>query len=329
MKIANETKIGILTVFSVAILILGFNFLKGKDIFSNTMDLYGEYDHINGIKISNPVLYNGFAIGKVTDLEITPRGTILATLTLKTDIRIPDNTMAKIISQDLLGSKAIELIIGDSRSFLEDGDTVQTGYELSLTESVNSQVLPVKAKAEKLLGTVDSILLSVQYILNPNFRSNIDQSFASIKRSIETLEVTASRVDTMVKFQSARLKTITTNIESITTNFKNNNQRISDILANVNQITDSLAKANILETIQNANKALADVALITEKINSGKGSLGLLINDEKLYNNLNSSASDLDKLMIDIKNNPKRYVHFSIFGGGNKKSKEDSSEQKK
>ncbi len=318
MKLSNEVKIGLLGIVAIALFIFGFNFLRGQDLFSNNKEIYVEYQHIAGIKVASVVLYNGFSIGKVSELSLSKRGTIIATLNIQEDIDIPDNSVAKIVSQDLLGSKAIELMIGDSRSFINDGDTLNSDIELSLAESVNSQVLPVKAKAEKLLGTMDSILVSVQYILNPNFRSNIDKSFASIKRSIETLEVTASRVDTMVRFQSARLRTITTNIESITTNLKNNNQHISEILANVNQISDSLAKSNLLQTINNANKALADVAAITEKINNGGGSIGLLINDEKLYQNLNNSASDLDKLLIDIKANPKRYVRFSIFGGGNK-----------
>lgn len=325
MKINNETKVGIITVFSVTILILGFNYLKGKDIFTDTVDIYAEYEQINGIKASNPVLYNGFIIGKITDLELSPRGTIIATLTIKPDLQIPDNTIAKIVSQDLLGAKAIVLHFGDSRTFVEEGDTLRTDVEMSLAESVNSEVLPVKQKAEKLLGTVDSILISIQYILNPNFRSNIDQSFASIKRSIETLEVTATRVDSMVKYQSARFKTISNNIESISTNLKNNNERISNILQNVDQISDSLARVNFVQTIDRANKALTDIALITEKINKGQGSLGLLVNDEKLYNNLNQSSKDLDKLLVDLRLNPKRYVNISVFGGGNKKYKEPDS----
>ena len=306
MKINNETKIGIITVFSVTLLVLGFNFLKGKDVFTDTIDVYAEYDHINGVKISNPILYNGFSIGTITDLEVSPKGTIIATLTIKPGFNIPDNTIAKIASQDLLGAMAIELIFGDSRTFIEEGDTLRSEIQMSLAESVNSEVLPVKQKAEKLLGTVDSILVSIQYILNPNFRSNIDQSFASIKRSIETLELTATRVDSMVKYQSVRFKIISNNIESITTNLRNNNQKITDILTNVDQISDSLAKVNFVETINRANKALADVAMITEKINSGQGTLGMLVNDDKLYHNLNQSSRDLDRLLVDLRLNPKR-----------------------
>lgn len=322
MKINNETKVGIITVLSVTILILGYSYLKGEDVFTDTVDIYAEYDQISGIKVSNPVLYNGFIVGKITDLVLSPQGTIVARLTIKPELQIPENTIAKIVSQDILGAKAIVLYFGDSRTFIDEGDTLRTDVEMSLAESVNSEVLPVKQKAEKLLGTVDSILISIQYILNPNFRSNIDQSFASIKRSIETLEVTATRVDSMVKYQSARFKSISNNIESISTNLKNNNEKITNILQNVDQISDSLAKVNFIETINRANKALSDIAIITEKINTGQGTLGMLVNDDKLYINLTQSSKDLDKLLVDLRLNPKRYVSLSMFGGSNKKYKE-------
>lgn len=325
MKINNETKVGIITVLSVTILILGYNYLKGTEVFTDTIDIYAEYAQINGINESNPILYNGYAVGKVTDLELTERGTIIATLTLKPGLQIPDNTIAKIVSQDLLGAKAVVLQFGDSRTFVEEGDTLRTDMEMSLAESVNSEVLPVKQKAEKLLSTMDSILVSIQYILNPNFRSNIDQSFASIKRSIETLEVTATRVDSMVKYQAARFKVISSNIESISSNLKNNNQKITDILSNIDQISDSLTRINFVSTIDRANKALEDIAIITEKINTGQGTLGMLVNDDKLYHNLNQSSRDLDRLLVDLRLNPKRYVNVSVFGGRSKKYKESDS----
>jgi phospholipid/cholesterol/gamma-HCH transport system substrate-binding protein len=322
VKISNETKVGALTVIAITLLVLGYNFLKGKDIFTDTHDYYAKYENINGIKVSNPVLYNGFSVGKVTALSLNENGEVIATLTLQPELKIPVNSIAKIASQDLLGAKAIVLLFSDARTYHQEGDTLQSDVEMSLSESVNTQVLPVKAKAEKLLGTMDSILVTVQTILNPNFRNNIDESFSSIKRSIETLEKTATRIDTLVKFQSARFASITLNIESITSNLKNNNQKITDILTNVNQISDSIAKINFIATIDNANRAIAQVASITEKINNGQGSLGLLVNDEALYNHINQSAADLDKLMVDLRLNPKRYVHLSLFGGKNKKYKE-------
>ena len=233
MKISNETKVGSLTVIAITVLIIGYNFLKGKDLFTNTVDYYAKYENINGIKVSNAILYNGFNVGKVTSLDLNENGEVIATLTLQPNVKIPINSIAKIASQDLLGAKAIVLLFSDARTYHQEGDTLQADVEMSLSESVNTQVLPVKAKAEKLLGTMDSILITVQTILKPNFRNNIDESFSSIKRSIETLEKTANRIDTLVKFQSARFANITANIESITSNLKNNNQKITTF---INQI---------------------------------------------------------------------------------------------
>ena len=178
MKISNETKVGSLTVIAITILIIGYNFLKGKELFTNTVDYYAKYENINGIKVSNAILYNGFSVGKVTALDLNENGDVIATLTLQPNVKIPINSIAKIASQDLLGAKAIVLLFSDARTYHQEGDTLQAEVEMSLSESVNTQVLPVKAKAEKLLGTMDSILITVQTILNPNFRTLKDRADA-------------------------------------------------------------------------------------------------------------------------------------------------------
>lgn len=324
MKISNETKIGILTAFSITIFILGFNFLKGNDFFQMTDDYYAVYDHTDGLDVSNPVLYNGFKIGRVKKLTLTPEGRIIATFNIKSELSMPKNSIAKIISADLLGSKAVIFVAGNSTQKLVDGDTLFSAVELSLTQSVNSQVIPVKEKAERLMVTLDSIFTSINAVLNPEFTRNVNTSIASISRSLQSFEKTIYKVDTLVNYQAKRLQIISANIESITTNLKNNNQRLSHILANIESITDSLVKANLLATVMKANRTLDEVAKITEKINKGEGSLGLLINDTQLYNNLNSSATDLDKLILDIKKRPKRYVNFSILniGSGKRSEKE-------
>jgi phospholipid/cholesterol/gamma-HCH transport system substrate-binding protein len=162
---------------------------------------------------------------------------------------------------------------------------------------------------------MDSILTSVNQILNPTFQENINRSFNSIARTLETLESTSKTVDGMVGVQSKRIDNILANAESISANLRNNNQQITNIITNFNTMSDQLAKANFKQTLDNADKAVADLQAVMNKVNSGKGSVGLLLNDEKLYNNLNNAAENLDKLMLDLKANPKRYVSFSVFGG--------------
>lgn len=316
MKITNETKVGILAAFSIALLIIGYNFLKGNAIFSSETVLYARYSHVDGLGVSKPVLINGYQIGRVDALQLEPNGSILATLKIKGKYDIPKNSVARLESTDLLGSKAIVMVLGTG-AFAEDGDTLNANVEKNLMEAVQ----PVQKKAELIIGKMDSILTSVNSILNPNFQKNVDKSFNSIASTLSSLEATSKKVDNLVGAEGSRISVILANIEAISNNLKNNNEKINGILNNINSVTDQVAAANFKQTIDNANKAMADLQNIVNKMNTGNGSLSLLLNDSKMYDNLNNASKNLDNLIIDLKENPKRYVHFSVFGGGNKKDK--------
>ncbi|AOM80414.1 MlaD family protein [Pedobacter steynii] len=317
MKIANETKVGILAAFSIALLIIGYNFLKGNAIFSSETVLYARYSHVDGLGVSKPVLINGYQIGRVDKLTLQSDGTIIATLKIKGKYEIPKNSVAKLESIDLLGGKAIVMALGTGNVYAKDGDTLNANVAKGLMETVQ----PVQKKAEMIIAKMDSILTSVNSILNPNFQKNVDKSFNSIASTLASLEATSKKVDNLVGSEGSRISAILANVENISNNLKNNNEKINGILNNINTITDQVAAANFKQTIDNANKSMADLQAIVGKINEGKGTLGLLINDTKMYDNLNSASQNLDKLIIDLKENPKRYVHFSVFGGGAKKDK--------
>ncbi len=207
--------------------------------------------------------------------------------------------------------------LGPGENYAKDGDTLNANVQKGLLETVQ----PVQKKAELIIAKMDSILTSVNAILNPNFQKNVDRSFNSIAATLASLEATSKKVDNLVGSEGSRISAILANVESISNNLRQNNQKISSILDNVNSITDQVAAANFKQTIENANKAVADLQVIVGKINQGEGTLGMLVNDTKMYENLNNASKNLDNLMIDLKANPKRYVHFSIFGGGNKKDK--------
>ena len=204
--------------------------------------------------------------------------------------------------------------MGNSKAYAADGDTL-TAF---IQEGFMDQVKPIQKKADQIASRLDSILESVNNTLNPKFQKNFDRSFASIANTLENLERTSRKVDGLMDSETAKISGILSNLQSISTNFKNNNQKISAIVANFEQISDQTAKANIGQTLINANQAVKDLQQVISKINAGDGSIGLLINDKKLYDNLAQSAENLDKLMVDLKANPKRYVHFSVFGGGKK-----------
>lgn len=315
MKIKNETKVGVLAAFAIALLIIGYNFLKGNSIFSSETVLYAKYTHVDGLTVSKPVLINGFQIGRVDALELKPDGGIVATLKIKSQYEIPKNTIARLESTDLLGGKAIVMVLGDSKEYAEDGFVLNGNVEKGLMEAVQ----PVQKKAELIITKMDSILTSVNSILNPNFQKNVDRSFNSIASTLTSLEATSKKVDALVGSESSKLSNILSNVEAITVNFKNNGAKIDAILANLNTVTDKAAALNFKQTIDNANKAVGDLQGMVSEIKNGKGTLGQLINDTKMYDNLTNAAKNLDALMIDLKANPKRYVHFSVFGGGGKK----------
>ena len=210
-----------------------------------------------------------------------------------------------------MGSKAVVFDLGNSLQYAIDGDTLNANVQANLLE----QVEPVQKKAQQIVAKMDSVLTSVNMILNPDFQRNVNRSFASIARTLETLESTSKTVDGTVSIQAKRIDVILANAESISSNLKANNEKISSIMNNMNSFSSQLAKTQIQTTIANANKAVTELQVAVNKINNGTGSISLLLNDSKLYDNLNNSAKSLDDLMLDVKANPKRYVSFSVFGG--------------
>lgn len=317
MKISNETKIGALTAVAITVLILGYNFLRGNDILSREQRFYAAYGHVDGLNISKPVLVNGFQIGRVSDMKLQPSGKTVVEFKINKDYPIPENSVARLISTDLLGNKAIEFDLGNSTVYAENKDTLRSNVEKSLAESVQ----PVQKKAETIIAKMDSLLTSVNTILNPSFQKNIDRTFKSIAASLETLEGTTKKVDGLVGSEGGRISKILANFESISANLRNNNEHISHIVSNFDQMSNQMAKLNVQETLTNANKAVTQLQVAIDKINNGKGSVSLLLNDDKLYNNLNNSANNLDKLIIDLRENPKKYVSldFSLINFGKKK----------
>ncbi|MGY3212570.1 MlaD family protein [Mucilaginibacter sp. HD30] len=315
MKISNETKVGALTAIAITILILGYSFLKGNDVFSSSNKFYAIYQSVDGLSVSKPVLVNGFPIGHISKMELGQTGQTTVELKIDSKYNVPINTIARLVSTDLLGSKAIVFELGDSKQFAETKDTLETDIQGSLAESLQ----PIQTKAENLMNKLDSSLASINKILNPNFQRNVDRSFNSIANSLQTLEGTTKKIDNLVGAQSTHINGILTNAEDVTGSLKVSAANLNQITGNFNRFSTDMANGNIKQTLDNANKAMADLQATTARINSNKGSLGLLLNDDQLYRNLQGASNNLDALFIDLKANPKRYVHFSVFGGGKDK----------
>ena len=331
MKIKREVKIALVVILAIGIFVWGFNFLKGKNVFSTKRYFYAVYDQVNGLVEANPVLVNGLKVGQVDNIFFRPDASgkiVVKMLITNNDLNIPRQTVARIFSSDFLGSKAIELRLNDTtyekkiksgHLYAKSGDTLFSSIASSIQEEVSVQMLPLKQKAERMMSSMDSVLAVIQYIFNEDTRENLSKSFESIKITIKNLESTTFNLDTFVTTERYRLSSILANVESISSNIKNNNSKIANIINNFSTLSDSLSKAKVASTITNANKAITDFSLIVDKINRGEGTVGLLINNDTLYRNLQKSSKDLDLLMEDVRLNPKRYVHISVFGKSGKK----------
>jgi len=311
MKISNETKIGILTTIAIAILILGYSYLSGSDIFSRENKFYAIYNSVDGLSISKPVLVNGFQIGRVSSMKLRPDGRTVVEFKIDPQYNVPSNTNAKLISTDLLGGKAISFEYGNSKVYAQNKDTLQADIQGSLAESLQ----PIQNKAEILIGKLDSSLASINKIMNPNFQRNVDRSFSSIANSLQTLEGTTKKIDDLVGSQTEHINGILSNAETASANLKTTTTHFNGIATNFEKVSTDLANSNLKETLDNASKAVADLQATISKINNGNGSLGLLINDKTMYKNLTDATANLNNLFIDIKAHPKRYVSFSVFGG--------------
>jgi len=315
MKISREIKIGVFGIVTLTLFIIGVNYIKGKDIFKRNRTLYAVYDATSGIQEAAPVTVNGLNVGKVTDMRFVNENSsrILIEMTISDPVFIPKNSVARIFSLDLLGTKNIEIVFGDSKTAALDGDTLIGGNQLSLTEEVNKQVAPIKLKAENLLASLDTMVTVLHTVFNSETRKNLIASFESIRTTLSNLERTSYNVDTLVYGQRKRLERIMFNVESITETFRKNDENISNIINNFSKISDTLARANLAGTLANVNNVLSRMDAITTKIDKGQGSIGLLLNDKKLYENLDKSAAQLNSLIEDMKLNPYRYVNFSVF----------------
>ena len=311
-RLSKEFLTGFVFILTIVLLIYGIKFLKGLNVFEPEKTYYSIYNDIDGLQVGSSVNLNGFNIGTVSNIQlISLNNNLLVSLNINKLDSIPNNSVFKIVNQDLMGTKGVSLVFGKSLEFAQVGDTIKSSIENSLQDEVNAQILPLKNKAEELIGSVDSLLTIVSAVLNKNTRENLSNSLKSLDVTFSLMSKTMIKVDSLIYKNDNRLTSILTNIESITSTINSNNSNIKNVMENVSSISDSLAKSDILSLVNNLNE-------ITNNIARGKGSLAKLINDDNFYDNLEKSSKEMNLLIEDIKNNPSRYVNFSILGGSKK-----------
>jgi phospholipid/cholesterol/gamma-HCH transport system substrate-binding protein len=315
VKFSKEVKVGLLVTSALAALFWGANYLKGIDIFTGDNRYYAVYPKVDGIVPSSDVLLSGVKVGQVEKIRFTEdrSGRILVTLRVSEKVVIGKDTRARIFSSDLLGGRAIDLVLDTESAPAADGDTLVAELASTLTD----QMEPLKSKAEVLLQSLDSLAVTMRKVIDPDSKSGIGEGYQSLNKSLANIERLSASLDNMVTPADGKLRIMISNLESITSNIREHNDDLAVAMKNFSSISDTLAKANLAGTMLNAERTLAQTADIMEKINKGEGSLGMLVNNDSLYNALASSAASLDSLLVDMKENPKRYVHFSMFGKKN------------
>ncbi len=315
MKIRKEIKVGVVFVVATAILIWGLMYLKGLELLKTSRTFYAVYEQVNGLVAANPISIKGLKVGQVKKLYFNPENPkqIIVELYVLGDYPIAKNSSARIFSSSLLGAPEVEIVPGDSLVMAVSGDTLRALTEATLGQEVNKQLLPLKTKAENLIGSIDSIAVIVQQVLNKNTRDNLVDAIEHVKQSLENIAHTTHNLDTLMTSQRNNLSKIINNVESISSNLKKNNDKIGNILSNFSNLSDSLASARIPQTIAQVNKAVTDLDLILLKIDKGEGSVGQLLNNQQLYKEVEKAARDLNLLLEDIKANPGRYVKVSVF----------------
>ena len=312
MKITNETKIGALTTIAIVLLILGFNFLKGKDLFSHSKKIYAVFKNVEGLELSNTVSIKGLNVGNVYAIKATDKNVdgILVTISMKQDVNIPKNSVATINS-GLINSANIIIKKGDATDYLDDGDTLSTLEKGSILSEFQSSLNPVVNTLNGTLGSLDSLIQVVGSLFNPSVKNNFSTIIANLAKSSASLQI-------MLNNQTGSLAHSMTHLDSFTNNLAKNNQRITGTLDNLEKTTATLANAKIDETLESAQTTMNSLKEAINKVNSQNGSLGLLLNDKRLYQNLENTTRSLNILLDDLRLHPKRYVSISVFGGGKK-----------
>ena len=317
MQKGREIKIGVLILLGGALLVLGVNYLKGFNPWGGGRAFHAVYENIDGLAVSNPVVINGFKVGQVSAIEFDGRGngSLLVTFLIEQEkLHITRNSTAKIVSNDLFGTKAIELIGGRSNELAAPGDTLISDIEIGITEAVRQELLPLRQKTDQLIAGVDDILINLQSVFQDSATQGLPKAFESIQRTMENLESTSKTLDLTVDENRTALKGIISNMEELT-GFANSQQgALSNALANFSQMSDSLADLQLSSTLRKADACITELNRLLEGLNNGKGTIGQLLQDDTLHNGLLATNREVQHLINDLYLNPQRYVRVSVFG---------------
>ena len=316
---SKEIKVGLLALVAIAALVIGFNFLRGSNVLSSDNTYYATYPRVDGLNVGALVILNGIKVGQVKSMELQPAkdNSVRVALELSKDVVVGDSTTASL-GGSLLGSKAITLTLGRNSKNFAGGEEIRTVTPSSIADAFQAKALPV-------LDTVSATLTHINGFLNKDTQSSIQQTLLNARGSTEALQK-------LIVANQANINEITTNMAKLTRTLEKSSRKLDKIAVNFGELSDSLKDAPVGPALRRMNATLAEaqttVTSLNRALNDKNGSMGKLLNDSTLYNNLAATTASSNELLVDFKANPKRYVHFSVFGGGKDKKTKTEVEAK-
>ena len=307
MKISNETKVGILTIVALTLLIVGFNFLKGKNVFNKEKHLYAVFSDLGSLRTSNEVKMKGLPVGVIydyTEIDKNLSG-IIVTITMKRDVNIPKDSKATIESE-LLGNTYMNVAQGQSTEFLKDGDTIVTDRASSFLGDVKAQITPTLTSVRSAIDSLKIVLGGLNRLFDKDTKGNISEIIRNLKQ-------TTGSLNRLLDAESGALAATLNNANSITGNLKKNNDSITATISSIKRAADKFSNLEVQPTLDTLQATIGELKTVLSKFNTNEGTLGLLMKDRKLYDQLNSLLLGVEILFDDIRVNPKRYTGSVIF----------------
>ncbi len=309
MKLTNEVKTALLAIVAIVLLVFGYSFLKGNNLLDSNRTFYAVYNDVEGLSVSSPVTINGLQVGTVTDIGfLNKKGRIVVTMTVQDDFEFSNQSKAQIYGGDLIGGKSMAILPDYKAQTAKSGDTLIGEIDEGLLELVNDRLKPLQEKIENTVVSADSLLNGINGILNPETRDNVRGAIANLNQTLGSFNNTAQNLDGLLNRNSGKLDRTFTNLDEMS--------------SNLNSFSDTLSRVEVNRLVGEFEGVIKDFKGIADGLNNGEGTAGKLLKDEKVYNNLDRATKQLEELLQDIKLNPKRYVHFSVFGKNAGKYKE-------
>ena len=315
MKVSNETKVGALTIIAITLIILGFNFLKGKTIFKSGTFIYAKYADTKGLIVSNPVFVNGYQVGTIFDIENNSAdlSQIVVSIKLNKIYQIPNNSVATI-QDNPLGTNSISIVLGNSKQFLKSEDTITTAPAASLLGDLMNTLSPLGEQTKQTITELQKVLNNINTVLNDKNKSNFEVILTNLTTTTDNLNKSMESIESMLQKQNGSIAQTANNLNSFTRNLSDNNKKINDIISNLDASTKQIKDADLEKTIKEIHTAMKELSIMLHNLNNGDGTVSKILNDKEVYQQLQGTIKSINTLVDDVKTHPKRYVNISIFG---------------